>query len=72
MSEEIRNRSADPSVGKNQDRLSNDTELKDKKAIEQFDKKADPESADAFEKAFQKSKQKDTWKKLIKLLCQQF
>lgn len=58
MSDKIYNRSSDTSVGKSQDRLSNDTELKDKKDIEQFDKKADPESADAFEKAFQKSKQK--------------
>ena len=58
MSDKIHNRSTDTSVGKSQDKLSNDTELKDKKDIEQFDKKADPESADAFEKAFQKSKQK--------------
>lgn len=58
MSDKIHNRSTDTSVGKSQDKLSNDTESKDKKDIEQFDKKADPESADAFEKAFQKSKQK--------------
>lgn len=58
MSDKIYNRSTDTSVGRSQDKLSNDTELKDKKDIEQFDKKADPESADAFEKAFQKSKQK--------------